>query len=283
MSETGMPQSARRGLSATNVGPAERIASVAGGLGLLGGGLALRSKLVWAVAALGGGYLLFRGATGYCVSYDMLNIKRAEEDGKDAGIQVDRAVTINRPRAEVYGAWRNLENLPRFMTHLESVQVTGDRRSHWVARAPLGRTVEWDAEMVEDRENELIHWASVAGSVVRNTGRVRFQDAPGGRGTEVHVSLTYNPVGGSLGAAVAKLLGEEPGTQVREDLRHYKQMLEAGEIPTNDGQTSGRKPAGDGANGARGNGRERQRRRDVVATASEDSFPASDPPAWIGG
>ncbi len=272
-----MPQSARRGPGVPNVGPAERVVSVAGGLGLIGLGVGLRSKTVLALAAaLAGSYYVFRGATGYCVTYDVLNIKRAKEDGKDAGIQVDRSVTVNLPRAELYRAWRNLENLPRYMTHLESVRVTGERQSHWVAKAPLGRTVEWDAEIVEDRENELIRWESVQGATVQNSGQVRFEDAPGGRGTEVHVSLTYNPVGGSLGAAVAKLLGEEPGSQVREDLRHYKQMLEAGEIPTNDGQPSGRETAS-GGNGSR------RRRRDQVNIASEDSFPASDPPGWVGG
>lgn len=275
MTNMTIPRSARRGLSTVNVGPAERMASVAGGVGLIGGALALRSKIGLALAALGGGYLIFRGVTGHCLTYDLLNIKRAAHDGRDAGIQVDRAATINRPRAEVYRAWRNLENLPRFMQHLESVHFTANQRSHWVARAPLGRKIEWDAEIVEDRENELIRWESVPGSSVQNSGWVRFQDAPGQRGTEVFVSLTYNPVGGSLGAAVAKLLGEEPGTQVREDLRHFKQILEAGEIPTNDGQPSGREPA------STGNGRE-PRQHDEVTVASEQSFPASDPPAWTG-
>ena len=141
-----------------------------------------------------------------------------------------RSVTIRQPVEMVYAFWRNFENLPRFMNHLESVRVTGDRQSHWVAKAPAGQTVEWDAETVEDRRDELIAWRSLPGSSVPNSGQVRFEPAAGGRGTEVHVELRYDPPGGKLGALVAKLFGEEPAQQVAGDLRRLKQVLETGEV-----------------------------------------------------
>ena len=143
---------------------------------------------------------------------------------------VAQSVTIRQPVEMVYAFWRNFENLPRFMDHLESVRVTGDRQSHWVAKAPAGKTVEWDAETVEDRRDELIAWRSLPGSSVPNSGQVRFVPAAGGRGTEVHVELRYDPPGGKLGALVAKLFGEEPGQQVAGDLRRLKQVLETGEV-----------------------------------------------------
>jgi uncharacterized membrane protein len=163
------------------------------------------------------------------------------------------------------------------MEHLESVRVedADSGRSHWVARGPLGRNVEWEAEVIEERENELLVWKSLPGSLVESMGRVEFVDAPGGRGTIVHVSMQYNPPAGSLGAAFAKLFGEEPGTQIKEDLRHFKQIMETGEIPTVEGQ-----PAGQGTS-TQEIARRSRRRKGVVQTASEDSFPASDPPGWI--
>ncbi|HEX5580384.1 MAG TPA: SRPBCC family protein, partial [Gemmatimonadaceae bacterium] len=150
------------------------------------------------------------------------------------GTERVESVTILSPREEVYEFWRDFQNLPRFMRHLESVRVLDDRRSHWVARAPAGRTVEWEAEIVEDRPNELIAWRSVAGADVDNAGHVRFSDAPGGRGTEVTVALRYDPPAGKLGAAVAKLFHEEPGQQVEEDLRRFKQVMETGDIVVSD-------------------------------------------------
>jgi uncharacterized membrane protein len=149
-------------------------------------------------------------------------------------IEVVEAITINRPRQEVYAFWHNFENFPRFMAHLESVQVIDDRRSHWKARAPGGTGVEWDAETIEDRPNELIAWRSVSDSDVPNAGQVRFRDAPGDRGTEVIVELKYQPPGGRIGALIAKLFGEEPSQQVKSDLRRLKQVLEVGEVVHSD-------------------------------------------------
>jgi uncharacterized membrane protein len=147
---------------------------------------------------------------------------------------------VNRPAAELYRYWRNFENLPKFMDHLESVRTTGEKRSHWVAKAPAGTTVEWDAEIINEKENELIAWRSLENADVDNAGSVRFQEAPAGRGTEVRVSLEYDPPGGMVGAAIAKLFGEAPDQQIQEDLRRFKQVMEAGERATTEGQASGR-------------------------------------------
>lgn len=156
-------------------------------------------------------------------------------------IEVDKSVTIDKPREEVFRFWRNLESLPRFMKHLDSVRATGDRRSHWVAKAPAGMTVEWDAEIIAEEENELIGWRSLEKAEVENAGTVRFREVPGGRGTEVHVSLRYNPPAGAIGAAFARLFGEAPEQQIEEDLRRLKQIMEAGEIATTEGQPAGRR------------------------------------------
>lgn len=156
-----------------------------------------------------------------------------------APVNVKKSVTIKRPRADIYAFWRELENLPRFMLHLTSVTTTGPRRSHWVAKAPAGKTVEWDAEIVEDRPNELIAWRSVPDSTVPNEGAVRFVDAPGDRGTEVHVDLKYDPPAGSAGAIVAKVFGEEPGQQIHDDLRRFKQVMETGEVVRSEASLEG--------------------------------------------
>jgi uncharacterized membrane protein len=153
---------------------------------------------------------------------------------EERGIQTTKTITINRSPEEVYNFWRDLEKLPSFMYHLESVQSTGENRSHWVARGPAGVRVEWDAEITEDKPNELIAWRSVEGSDVDNSGWVEFEPAPGGRGTIVRVNIQYNPPGGMIGAGIAKLMGKEPGQQVQDDLRRFKQILETGEVVQSD-------------------------------------------------
>ena len=158
----------------------------------------------------------------------------------DQPIRVVRTIAVDRAPAELYRFWRDLENLPRFMRHLESVHVESDTRSHWVARAPAGKTVEWDAEIVEDKPDESIAWRSLPNADVDNSGVVRFQEAPGGRGTFVHVELAYRPPGGLLGAMVAKLFGEEPSQQVQSDLYRLKQLLETGQVSTTEGQPAAR-------------------------------------------
>ncbi|MEH0973130.1 SRPBCC family protein [Micromonospora sp. CPCC 205546] len=154
-------------------------------------------------------------------------------------IDMEVAVTVNRSPAEAYRFWRDLENLPRFMSHLESVRADDLRRSHWIARGPAGRPVEWDAEIVDDRPNRSIAWRSLPGTRVPNAGRVLFVPAPGDRGTEVRVRLRYAPPAGALGRAVAKLFGEEPEQQVRDDLRRFKQVVETGEVVRSEGSPDG--------------------------------------------
>jgi uncharacterized membrane protein len=154
----------------------------------------------------------------------------AEDEGT---IRVTKTVTVRRQQADVYRFFRDLKNLPRFMEHLESVTEHG-RRSQWCAKAPAGMTVEWEAEISEEIPNAVLSWRSIEGASVPNRGSVTFRQAPGNRGTEVCVSLQYEPPAGKVGAAVAKLFGEEPGQQVMSDLRRFKQMMEVGEVLRSD-------------------------------------------------
>jgi uncharacterized membrane protein len=154
---------------------------------------------------------------------------------------VIKSITIDRPRDEIYALWRDFTKLPTFMQHLESVRVLDDTRSHWKAKGPAGTTVEWDAEILDDRPNQLISWRSVEGAPVSHGGTVTFERAPGDRGTTVRVDMTYAPPAGPLGVALAKITGEEPGTQVADDLRHLKQILEAGAIATSEATVDGRR------------------------------------------
>lgn len=154
---------------------------------------------------------------------------------RNGGIRVEQVTTINRPVDEVYRFWREFQNFPRFMRNLESVHVADNRRSRWRAKGPAGMTVEWEAEMIEDREPEWIAWRSLEGADVPNSGSVRFRQAPGARGTELRVQMEYHPPAGKLGRTVAWLFGSDPEQQVREDLRRCKQLLETGEIPLSEG------------------------------------------------
>ncbi len=234
--------------SEVNVAGAERWASALGGAALTAYAIKQlkdRSPAGAALAAAGTA-LIYRGATGHCAMYAAAGINTAngENDtrralGGSRGVHVEEAFTINKPPEELYAFWRRFEQLPSFMDHLVSVTQLDQRRSHWVAKAPAGRKVEWDAEIVNEVPNELIGWRTLENADVVSAGSVRFKPAPGGRGTEVRVRLQYEPPAGKVGATVAWLLGHEPSQTIQEDLRRFKQLMEAGEIPTIKGQPRG--------------------------------------------
>jgi uncharacterized membrane protein len=239
-----------------NVGDVERWISTVGGaaLALLGVRKTvhdlghLRLPLGGAAVAGLGAALIHRGVTGHCYGYSALGIRTNHNAAEPVdyfqnGVHVEQSFTINKPREELYQFWRNFENLPRFMSHLESVKVLDGNKSHWVAKAPKfysGGQVEWDAEIINDEPNSVIAWRSLDNADVDNAGSVRFVDAPAGRGTEVRVVLDYIPPAGRVGSLIAKLFLEEPNIQVREDLRAFKQIMEAGEVPTTEGQPMGK-------------------------------------------
>jgi uncharacterized membrane protein len=224
-----------------NVGKYERIASAVGGGALVGYALKTRSKTGIALGLLGAS-LLYRGASGHCEAYDKLGINTAESAGEDVArdVHLEKSITIGVSPKELYKFWRNFENLPQFMEDLESVTPLDANRSHWVAKGPAGKKVEWDAEIYNEQEGEFIAWRSLANADITNAGSVHFEEAPGGRGTYLKVVLNYNPPGGKAAVLFAKLFGKEPGQLVDSNLRRLKQLLEAGEIPTTEGQPSGR-------------------------------------------
>lgn len=225
--------------SASNVSEPERWVSVIAGTALAAYGLTRRSIGGIALAAAGGA-LVWRGATGHCNVYGALGLTtaREEEEGRPVsvpygrGIRVEKSITINASPEELYRFWRNFENLPRFMSHLQSVKVIDDKRSRWVAKGPVGADAEWEAEILNEIPNELIGWRSIDHSRVHNAGSVHFTRTVGNRGTQVKVILRYDPPGGALGAIVAKLFGEDPAYQVQEDLRALKMLIETGEQAT---------------------------------------------------
>jgi uncharacterized membrane protein len=196
--------------------------------------------------AIAGSGLMLHGITGRSYLYQLLGIRTASAgQGKsvsvpyEVGTRANAAITINRPRPELFAFWREFTNLPMFMRHLKEVRLKDANQSHWVAGGPAGVGVEWDAEVIREVESELISWRSLPGSGLDVAGSVQFRDAPGGRGCEILVELQYNAPAGAVGALVAKLFRRDPATEIEEDLFRLKQQLEAGEIATIDGQPKG--------------------------------------------
>ncbi|HEX7418905.1 MAG TPA: SRPBCC family protein [Thermoanaerobaculia bacterium] len=218
--------------TAINVGNMERWLSVIAGSALAAYGLKRRSIPGLVLSACGGA-LVWRGATGHCLTYELLGVSTATTEQGDQvsvpygrGIRVEKTVTINSTPEKVYEFWRNFENLPLFMDHLESVDVIDDKRSHWIAKGPANIDAQWEAEIINEIPNELIGWRSVNGSRIDNAGSVHFGATRAGRSTKVRVLLRYDPPAGKIGAAFAKMFGEDPAVQVAEDLKRLKQLIE---------------------------------------------------------
>jgi len=209
--------------------------------------------LIGGAAAVAGGYVAVR----------LLRGKHINTVPYGYGIKLKKAVTVNAAPQLLYAYWRNLTNLPRLFENVLSVDVIDPVHSHWTLRVPGGVNLQWDAEVTIDRSGEMIGWRSLEGADIDNAGYVRFEPAAGDRGTVVRVALQYNPPAGKLGAVVATLLGENPTSQIEEALRKFKQLLETGEIPVVDEKKL-------------------PHSMEPVEAASEDSFPASDAPAWTG-
>lgn len=229
--EDAREESVRKG---RNISEPERWASVAAGAGLASYGLSRGKAAGWIVAGLGA-WLVRRGITAHCDVYQTLGLNTAgtREDtrqalGGHAGVIVEETVVINRPISELYRFWRNLENLPRFMSHLESVERMTDTLSRWRAKAPAGTSVEWNAEIINEVPDQVIGWKSIEGSDVVSAGSVHF-DEIGPNRTHVRVRLQYSPPGGKLGDAVARVLGSDAATQIRQDLQRFKQLVEEGQ------------------------------------------------------
>jgi len=177
---------------------------------------------------------------GAGLAYAAVKTIQSAADTIARGVHIETSIAIDKSPQELFAFWRDLQNLPLFMKNLESVKVLDQRKSHWVAKGIGTAKVEWDAEIYNETENELIAWRSLENADVVNAGSVRFQQGPTDHGTYVHVTVNYNPPAGKIGATIAQLLGGEPTQLIKEDLRRLKQMMEAGEISTIDGQTSGR-------------------------------------------
>lgn len=228
----------------TNIGDVQRVLSAIAGMAFLASGL-FRRHWSGAVLVTVGGSFLYRAVSGYCPAFGALGIDTSDDDRagrpRDTNrlgrrkvhtgraTKIRRSIEINRPSHEVYRFWRSLDNLPHVMNHLASVQVINDRLSHWVVKAMPGvPQIEWDAEIINDVENQRIGWRSLQGADVNNTGSVEFKPTGDGQRTWLTVTLQYEPPGGELGTVVAKWFGEDPNTKLAEDLQRFKEEMETG-------------------------------------------------------
>jgi uncharacterized membrane protein len=215
-----------------NVHDLERIASLVGGLGCVATGLVRRGWVGAALATLGGS-LIHRGVTGHCHVYSALRVSTAHgvrgpiaSVPHGQGIKVKHSITVRQSADTVYRVWRQLDNLPRFMRHIESVMPIDERRSRWRMRGPANITLTWDAELINDVPGELIAWRSLPGSQIGNAGSVRFERAVGGHATLVTLNLEYAPPAGLLGTLASSLFGANPQRMVEEDMARFKELLE---------------------------------------------------------
>jgi uncharacterized membrane protein len=227
----------------TNLADWERLVSVLAGAGLVAAGA--RQGRTWSGQGLAGLALIARGVSGYCPISDRVGLASRSDDTRRAlagsgGTKLTESVTIARSRDEVYELWHDLHDLPAFMEGLQRVEYVEPGVTHWVFAGPRGTTLEWDAEIINEIDGALIGWRSLPGADLVSAGSVQFRDAPGG-GTEVTVTMQYDPPGGRLGTAVNWMTGWAPASLLREDLRRLKRWLETGETPTTEGQPSGRR------------------------------------------
>lgn len=227
-----------------NISNAERRISFALGVTLVLAG-ANRGKLTGLGLAGLGSALLYRGATGYCHGYQLLGINTAQHPPSTVistkqGCQVECSVTIAQPAADLYAFWRKLDNLPAVLRHLEQVAIIDEQHSRWTAKGPLNIKLTWDAEIINERQNELIAWKSLPGSLVDSAGSVRFTPLSHDRGTVVYVNLRYNPPGGQVSDKLASFFGLDLKSQIEKDLRRFKSLMEAGEAPNVTGQPRGK-------------------------------------------
>jgi uncharacterized membrane protein len=218
-----------------NISENERIYSLAGGIGLGLAGLARGGLSGLALTAIGAG-LAWRGYTGHCHCYDALGINNAERNPSTAvpaqqGVKVEKTMIVERPASDLYRFWRRLENLPQVMRHLKSVRSIDSQHSRWCAEGALGKDLEWDAEIINERPDEMLAWASLPDGDIETAGSVHFRPLRNGRGTEVVVSIKYNPPAGKVGAQLASLLGEGLEEKLDCDLSTFKQVMETGMAP----------------------------------------------------